>query len=142
MFAITLKDDRQGTFYPGDSHADWNDDQSLENFLHATFPFDDYKDEPRTPIKLIKLRASYLMSHADIQIEWTRNLPDHLALDVGLNTKFLKVFDLASLLDMTYEVQKGKPRDTSLSDSLTSQTRRLSTNFTSSYSGCYTPAFL
>lgn len=118
MFAINLKDDRQGMFYPGDSHADWNEDQSLENFLQVTFPTNDFRDEPRTPIKPIKLRASYLEAHADIQIEWTRNLPDHLTLDVGHNTKFLKVFDLSSLLDITYESQKGEQWQLPLSDSL------------------------
>lgn len=80
----------------------------METILGEIFPAYDLGDEPNTPIKANKLRLRYLETHADVQIMWTRHLPDHLKLDIGPRNKILRVFELTSLLEMTYEVMSNE----------------------------------
>ncbi|CZR41603.1 uncharacterized protein FPRO_11192 [Fusarium proliferatum ET1] len=127
MLAVNINLDSRTVFLatPG---LNWGESQSLTSFLKETFPKHAYDDEPHTPFMVSRLRARYLEDHADVQLEWTHHLPDHLMLNIGSQTKTLRVFDLVSLLEITYEVMKNEPWDTSVEDSL----KR----------GCCTPAFL
>ncbi|KAM5369397.1 hypothetical protein ACJZ2D_009011 [Fusarium nematophilum] len=120
LFAINLSIG-PGRILVGQSSLDWRETQSLEEFLRETFPIYGFSEEPHTPIKPKNLRARYLEAHADVRIEWTRHLPDHLTLDVGRRAKVLRIFDLASFLEMTYEALKEEPWELSLCDSLKRQ---------------------
>jgi hypothetical protein len=102
----------------GQSGVAWRADQSLESLIHETFPVFDCSEEPHDPIKVAKLRARYLESYAHVKIEWTRHLPDHLKLDVGPQSKILRVFDLVSLLEISYEALRKEPWDLPLQESL------------------------
>ncbi|KAF4333599.1 hypothetical protein FBEOM_12586 [Fusarium beomiforme] len=127
MLALNVNLDPQ-TVLLGPSDLEWRENQSLISLIKGTFPRHAYNDEPHTPILTSRLRARYLEDHANVRLEWTHHLPDHLKLDVGNQTKTLRIFDLASFLEMTYEVMKDDPWEMSLEDSL----KR----------GCYTPMFL
>lgn len=117
MLAVNINLDSRTVFLatPG---LNWGESQSLTSFLNETFPKHAYDDEPHTPFMVSRLRARYLEDHADVQLEWTHHLPDHLMLNIGSQTKTLRVFDLVSLLEITYEVMKDEPWDTSVEDSL------------------------
>ncbi|KAF4443327.1 hypothetical protein FACUT_1384 [Fusarium acutatum] len=117
MLAVNINLDPRTVFLatPG---LNWGDSQSLTSFIKETFPEHAYNDEPHTPFMASRLRARYLEDHADVQLEWTHRLPDHLMLNIGSQTKTLRVFDLVSLLEMTYEVMKDEPWETSIEDSL------------------------
>lgn len=117
MFAININLS-PGRILVGQSNLEWQEDQSFETLIHETFPIFDHSDEPHSPIMSNKLRARYLESYADVRIEWTRHLADHLKLDLGPRTKILRVFDLVSLLEMTYETLKNEPWEIPLSESL------------------------
>jgi hypothetical protein len=117
MFAINLSIS-PGRILVGQSGLEWKENQPFEALIQDTFPVYDSSDEPHTPIRPSKLRARYLETYADIQIEWTHHLPDHLKLDIGHQSKILRVFYLASLLEMTYESLKDEPWHLSLRDSL------------------------
>ncbi|KAF5604066.1 hypothetical protein FPCIR_1000 [Fusarium pseudocircinatum] len=117
MLAVNINLDSRTVFLatPG---LNWGESQSLISFINETFPKHAYNDEPHTPFMASRLRARYLEDHADVQLEWTHHLPDHLMLNIGSQTKTLRVFDLVSLLEMTYEVMKDEPWETSVEDSL------------------------
>ncbi|KAH7222965.1 hypothetical protein BKA60DRAFT_564048 [Fusarium oxysporum] len=127
MLAVNINLDSR-TVFLATLGLNWGESQSLTSFIKETFPKHAYNDEPHTPFMASRLRARYLEDHADVQLEWTHHLPDHLVLNIGSQTKTLRVFDLVSLLEMTYEVMKDEPWETSVEDSL----KR----------GCYTPTFL
>ncbi|KAF5597642.1 hypothetical protein FPANT_4020 [Fusarium pseudoanthophilum] len=117
MLAVNINLDSRTVFLatPGLS---WGESQTLTSFIKETFPRHAYNDEPHTPFMASRLRARYLEDHADVQLEWTHHLPDHLMLNIGSQTKTLRVFDLVSLLEMTYEAMKDDPWETSVEDSL------------------------
>ncbi|KAF5533208.1 hypothetical protein FPHYL_13650 [Fusarium phyllophilum] len=117
MLAVNINLNSRTVFLatPG---LNWGESQSLTSFIKETFPKHAYNDEPHTPFMASRLRARYLEDHADVQLEWTHHLPDHLMLNIGSQTKTLRVFDLVSLLEMTYEVMKDEPWETSVEDSL------------------------
>ncbi|KAI7760937.1 hypothetical protein LZL87_012090 [Fusarium oxysporum] len=117
MLAVNINLDSRTVFLatPG---LNWGESQSLTSFIKETFPKHAYNDEPHTPFIASRLRARYLEDHADVQLEWTHHLPDHLMLNIGSQTKTLRVFDLVSLLEMTYEVMKDEAWETSVEDSL------------------------
>jgi hypothetical protein len=117
MFAINLSIS-PGRILVGQSDVVWEESKSLETLIRETYPVHDFGDEPSSPIKPNKIRARYLETHADIQIVWTRHLPDHLKLDVGPRNKILRIFELASLLEMTYEAISKEALQLPLSDSL------------------------
>ncbi|KAF5613596.1 uncharacterized protein FSUBG_805 [Fusarium subglutinans] len=117
MLAVNINLDPRTVFLatPGLS---WGESQTLTSFIKETFPKHAYNDEPHTPFMASRLRARYLEDHADVQLEWTHHLPDHLMLNIGSQSKTLRVFDLVSLLEMTYEAMKDEPWETSMKDSL------------------------
>jgi hypothetical protein len=117
MYAIHLSTN-PGRILVGQSTVIWEASKSLETILGEIFPTYDLGDEPNTPIKANKLRLRYLETHADVQIVWTRHLPDHLKLDIGPRNKILRVFELTSLLEMTYEVMSNEQFLLCLHDSL------------------------
>ncbi|CAJ2502334.1 Uu.00g097280.m01.CDS01 [Anthostomella pinea] len=96
----------------------WEDSRSLEAFIAETFPSSDYSDETNCQIIPARIRARYLENNADVRIEWTHHLPDHLKLDIGFNSKVLSIFELASLLEVMYEAIEGHPYDQSMADSV------------------------
>jgi hypothetical protein len=102
----------------GQSEVAWRADQSFQSLIQETFPVFDCSEEPHTPIKATKLRARHLENYANVKVEWTRHLPDHLKLDLGPRNKILRVFDLVSLLEITYDALREEPWDLSLEDSL------------------------
>ncbi|KAF9784236.1 hypothetical protein IL306_007749 [Fusarium sp. DS 682] len=116
MLALNVNLDPQ-TVLLGPSDLEWAESQSLISLIKGAFPRHAYNDEPHTPILASRLHARYLEDHASVRLEWTHHLPDHLKLDVGNQTKTLRVFDLVSLLEMTYEAMKDAPWDMSLEDS-------------------------
>lgn len=106
----------------GHSLTIWNDSKSLKNIIESTIP------RPRPPISPpldsqsppltsqvhpVKLRAKYLVDYANVEIVWTRHIPDHLELE----GKKLRVFELASYLELSRTVI-GDEAGNSLSDSL------------------------
>ncbi|PNP81275.1 hypothetical protein FNYG_05307 [Fusarium nygamai] len=117
MLAVNINLDPRTVFLatPGLS---WGESQTLTSFIKEIFPKHTYNDEPHTPFMASRLRARYLEDHADVQLEWTHHLPDHLMLNIGSQTKTLWVFDLVSLLEMTYEAMKDDSWETSVEDSL------------------------
>ncbi|EXK38304.1 hypothetical protein FOMG_08713 [Fusarium oxysporum f. sp. melonis 26406] len=117
MLAVNINLDPRTVFLatPG---LKWGESQSLTSFIKETFPKHAYNEEPHTPFMASRLRARYLEDHADVQLEWTHHLADHLMLNIGSQTKTLRVFDLVSLLEMTYEVMKDEPWEISVEDSL------------------------
>ncbi|KAL3418121.1 hypothetical protein PVAG01_09836 [Phlyctema vagabunda] len=127
MYAVHLSTN-SGRILVGQSATTWEASKSLETILQETFPTHDLADEPNSPIKANKLRLRYLETHVDVQVVWTRHLPDHLKLDIGPRQKVLRVFELASLLEMTYEVMSNEPYQLDLHHSL--------------LKGCYAPEFL
>lgn len=80
----------------------WRDSESISNvFEHAFRIFPALQSQAAISIKRSRLCARYLHDHADVEIEWTRHLPDHLELD--RDGKKLRVFELVSLLEIMKE---------------------------------------
>ncbi|KAI3321760.1 hypothetical protein HD806DRAFT_501872 [Xylariaceae sp. AK1471] len=106
MLAVHVTHDPD-SIEPGRSKIQWEDAETLDAFIHKAFPEVEVgSDEPITPIKPSKLRAMYFESHADIQVQWTEHLYDHLQLSTSENSKTLKVFQLPCLLEAALEVLK------------------------------------
>ncbi|KAI0554385.1 hypothetical protein F4679DRAFT_525901 [Xylaria curta] len=83
----------------------WENLETLENFIEKAFP-QVRADSDITPIKPSKLRAMYFETHANIQLQWTEHLYDHLQLLTSENSKFFKVFQLPCMLEAALEVLK------------------------------------
>ncbi|KAJ0119787.1 hypothetical protein J7T55_013991 [Diaporthe amygdali] len=85
----------------------WDDSATLHDVLKNAFPESPSPSSianfAPTPIKRSKLCARYLLNHADIELEWTRHLPDHLDLD--RDGKKLRIFELVSMLEITKKSQ-------------------------------------
>lgn len=106
----------------GHSLTIWNDSKSLRNIIESTLPRPrpsisppvDSQSPPLTSqVHPVKLRAKYLVDYANVEIVWTRHIPDHLELE----GKKLRVFELASYLELSRNVI-GDEAGNSLSDSL------------------------
>lgn len=96
----------------GHSLTVWNESESLKSIIESTLP------RLRTPIQSAyqsqmpassqihpsKLRVKYLVDYADVEIVWTRHLPDHLELE----GKKLRIFELASYLELSRTVMNDK----------------------------------
>lgn len=90
----------------GHSLTIWNDSESLKSIMESTLP------RLRAPTQLAlqspapsqvyssKLRIKYLVDYADVEIVWTKHLPDHLELE----GKKLRIFELASYLELSRTV--------------------------------------
>lgn len=89
----------------GHSLTVWNDAESLKSILESTLPrlrtstqLAHYSQSPASSqIHPTKLRVKYLVDYADVEIVWTRHLPDHLELE----GKKLRIFELASYLELS-----------------------------------------
>lgn len=107
------------TIASGQSDVIWSAPQTLAQLVDNSFP---KAPHPLTtsgiPIKLGNLRARSLQDHFGIKLEWTRHFPDHLKLDIGTKSKVLKVFELASILEVSCSATDGKPADMTSSESL------------------------
>lgn len=106
----------------GHSLTIWNDSKSLKNIMESTLPRPrpsispplDSQSLPLTSqVHPVKLRAKYLVDYANVEIVWTRHIPDHLELE----GKKLRVFELASYLELSRTVV-GDEAGSSLSNSL------------------------
>lgn len=100
----------------GNSVIIWDDTKSLRDVVEQSLPglrqsiatrrsFSSTAASAVTPFDKKKLRARHLRDYARIEVVWTKHLPDHLELD----GKTLRVFQLASLLEIsTAVVDKSK----------------------------------
>ncbi|KAK1964886.1 hypothetical protein LY78DRAFT_542892, partial [Colletotrichum sublineola] len=81
----------------------WKEDMNIQDLLNREFPTGHPGDHlsGRFKERLISLRN--LVRHADIDIVWTKHLPDHLLLSYGEANKTLSIFDLPSLIEISYE---------------------------------------
>ncbi|KAF2665527.1 hypothetical protein BT63DRAFT_67874 [Microthyrium microscopicum] len=110
----------------------WSYAESLENFLARTFPLNSQGTrqslERWERIHLKKLTASYLERYADIEIEWTVHLPDHLTLERTANGKYLHVFSHTGFLEQclarTQQCADEKAISRCLSQELVGETLR------------------
>lgn len=96
----------------GHSLTVWNDSESLRSIIESTLPrlraFTQPAYNSQSPtssqIHPTKLRVKYLVDYADVEIVWTRHLPDHLELE----GKKLRIFELASYLELSRTVMNDE----------------------------------
>ncbi|KAJ0121940.1 hypothetical protein J7T55_002450 [Diaporthe amygdali] len=89
----------------GHSLTVWNDAESLKSIIESTLPrlrdstHSAYQSQSpaSSQIHPARLRVKYLADYADVEIVWTRHLPDHLELE----GKKLRIFELASYLELS-----------------------------------------
>ncbi|KAI1322740.1 hypothetical protein F5Y16DRAFT_28590 [Xylariaceae sp. FL0255] len=92
---------------PGRSKIQWENGETLEDFVAKAFPqVGPESNESLTPLNPNKFRAAYFEGHAEIQIQWTEHLYDHLQLSTSESSKMLKVFQLPCMLEAALEVTK------------------------------------
>jgi hypothetical protein len=103
----------------GHSLTVWNDSESLKSIIESTLPRLRAPTQPASQspvssqIRPSKLRVKYLVAYADVEIVWTRHLPDHLELE----GKKLRIFELASYLELSRTVMNDES-GAGLADSL------------------------
>jgi hypothetical protein len=102
MLAIDLNVSNDQSDALGIRESLWEESKSLDAAIKELFPVDEKPEEWSGPIKQSKLRAQYLQAHANVKIEFTTNLADHLSLDTSDSPKTLQIFELASLLKLSY----------------------------------------
>ncbi|GIJ90060.1 hypothetical protein Asppvi_009009 [Aspergillus pseudoviridinutans] len=132
LFAVNIpstSQPRRNRMVVGQSNLVWAGRYSLREFLDDTFPMSEQTlGSGLVKIKRTKLRARFLENHADIEIEWTKHLPDHLKLETTGNRKILQIFELVSFLQVSYNATCAEDFNLPTSESI-----RL---------GCYRPRFL
>lgn len=80
----------------------WKEKESLEGFMGRIFPRYELDEGSKSDtIRAQKLKAYYLNDYANIRINWTNNLPDHLALQITGQWKSLCVFRHSGFLEMS-----------------------------------------
>lgn len=95
----------------GNSMIIWDDTKSMRDVVEQSLPglrqsvptrrsFSSAATSAVTLFDKKKLRARHLRDYAKIEVVWTKHLPDHLELD----GKTLRIFQLASLLEMSAAV--------------------------------------
>ncbi|KAK3390165.1 hypothetical protein B0H63DRAFT_507561 [Podospora didyma] len=84
----------------------WREDATIQALLEREFPTSEASEQlsGRFRERLISLRS--LVRHADITVVWTHHLPDHLLLSYGETRKTLAVFELPSMIEVSYEACK------------------------------------
>lgn len=105
----------------GHSLTVWNESESLKTIIESTLPRLRSLPQPAyqshttasSQIHPSKLRVKYLVDYADVEIVWTRHLPDHLELE----GKKLRIFELASYLELSRTVM-NEQAGTGLADCL------------------------
>lgn len=106
IFGISVHDKpyfRDGDAQIKQTNCLWTKEMTLEQLLDREFP----KSIPNEQLsgrfkeRLVSLRS--LVQHADIKIAWTKHFPDHLLLSYNKYNKTLSLFDLPSLIEVTYE---------------------------------------
>lgn len=103
----------------GHSLTVWNDSKSLKSIMEDTLPRlrPPTQPAPQSPassqIHPSKLRVRDLVDYANVEIVWTRHLPDHLELE----GKKLRIFELASYLELSREATNNET-GAGLADSL------------------------
>lgn len=103
----------------GQSDVIWDQSQTLLELVDCNFPkLLATSTTSETPVRLETLRARSMKDHLGIKIEWTRHFPDHLKLDIGTKSKSLKVFELASLLEVSCSATKEQQTSLAASESL------------------------
>lgn len=105
----------------GHSITVWEDSKSLGSIMESTLPrlrsstpliaFDSSMQPRVSQIQSNKLRARYLCDFAKVEIVWTKHLPDHLELE----GKRLRIFELASYLELSRAVIGDSQTDLSAS---------------------------
>ncbi|KAJ4419462.1 hypothetical protein N0V82_004907 [Gnomoniopsis sp. IMI 355080] len=99
----------------------WDSSNSLKDALEASLPrlrhsapsasnlpATGYRNS-QVGVQATKLRAKYLSDHAKVEIVWTSHLPDHLDLD----GKKLRIFELASYLELSRNLVDESQEDLS-----------------------------
>lgn len=80
----------------------WKEKESLEGFMGRIFPRYELDEGSKSDtIRAQKLKAYYLNDYVSIRINWTNNLPDHLALQITDQRKSLCVFRHSGFLEMS-----------------------------------------
>jgi hypothetical protein len=122
MLALNISlesDPNQSTISPGQTHVIWEPSETLVQLVARKFPKDqNLSTSSQIPIKLGNLRARSLQDHFGIKLEWTRHFADHLKLDIGIKSKSLKLFELASVLEISLETTVNESADLSVENSL------------------------
>lgn len=97
----------------GNSMVIWDDTKSMRNIVGQSLPglrrSSTDTTSAATPFDKKKLRARHLRDYAKIEVVWTKHLPDHLELD----GKTLRIFQLASLLEMSTSIVDRSKTDLS-----------------------------
>lgn len=101
----------------GNSMIIWDDTKSMRNIVEQSLPgfraprgsFPSHTTSVATAFDKKKLRARHLRDYAKIEVIWTKHLPDHLELD----GKTLRIFQLASLLEMSTNLVDSSKKDLS-----------------------------
>lgn len=94
----------------GHSLTVWNDLESLKAIIESTLPRLRLPTQPSpqspasSQIHPSKLRVKDLVDYANVEIVWTRHLPDHLELE----GKKLRIFELASYLELSKKVVENE----------------------------------
>ncbi|KAI0142902.1 hypothetical protein GGR57DRAFT_508502 [Xylariaceae sp. FL1272] len=97
---------------PGRSKIQWHESETIEALIKKAFPITTAStEEPFTTVKPSKLRALYFESHANIKIQWTEHLYDHLQLSTSDESKTLKVFQLPCMLEAALGVLRNTKPD-------------------------------
>lgn len=94
----------------------WPLNKSLRQFVE-TIPIDTIgAEETASQIKASQFNVRHLERHVGVKIEWTRNIHEHLLLDITTSVKKLYVFELAGFLETTYETGRGEAIGDALKD--------------------------
>lgn len=110
IFGISVYDKpdfRDGDAQIKQTNCLWTKEMTLRQLLDREFPKSVSNEQlsGRFKERLVSLRS--LVQHADIEIVWTKHLPDHLLLSYNKHNKTLSVFDLPSLIEVSYEASLG-----------------------------------
>jgi hypothetical protein len=112
VFAINVHvspEPRADIMVIGQTNLFWTASTCLSQFLVDSFPKSDH--DPGSGILQIKpnkFRVRYLENHAGIKVRWTTQLADHLKLNTAKDEKTLKVFELVSLLKVSYDAMSSQ----------------------------------
>jgi hypothetical protein len=94
----------------------WKEEDTLEELIERIFPRYELNEGGGTEtIRPDKFTAHYLYQYADVQVEWTNHLQDHLILQVTNDSKYLYVFGYAGYLETCSRTLACHNIDSSLS---------------------------
>lgn len=110
-------EDTSDAVSPGQTEEIWWPNMSLQQFIQETIPLHIMgAEETASQIKASQFNVRHLEKYVGVKIEWTRNIHEHLLLDITTSVKKLYVFQLAGFLETTYEVTRGDAIEDALKD--------------------------